>query len=155
MMSRHPPPDGFLKRSLTRTTTMPSSSKNSHTSFASCAVDPPSTKSRTMSHTRSHCPRASPGRSCAFSRIRTIDLSRTGSVGCVTPQDAAMRLMTAVARGRAAAASVYTPITSLLVCLASSPLRPTRSAFRSSLSSLLIVFMPASSVISIDLVTPS
>jgi len=155
MMSRHPPPDGFLKRSLTRTTTMPSSSKNSHTSFASCAVDPPSTKSRTMSHTRSHCPRASPGRRSAFSRMRTVDLSGTGLLGCTTPHAAAMRATTAVASGRAAAASVYTPITSLLVCLASSPLRPTRSACRSSLSSSANDFMPASSVILIDLATPS
>ena len=155
MMSRQPPPDGCLKRSLRRTTTIASSSKNARTSRASCAVDSPSTMSRTMSHTRSHCPRASPGRSSAFSRMRTVDLSGTGSAGWVTPHAAAMRATTAVASGRAAAASMYTSITSLLVCLASSPLRPTRSARRSSLSSFSIFVMPASSVSLIDFVTPS
>ena len=108
-----------------------------------------------MSHTRSHCPRASPGRSSAFSRIRTVDLSGVGSAGCVMPHAAAMRFTIAVASGRAAAASLYTSISSSLSCLHSAPPSPTRSLSRSSLSSLRIVLIPSASVDLISSMTES
>ena len=76
--------------------------------------------------------------------MRCVDLSATGSAGCTMPHASAMRTTSAVASGRAAAACAYTVMRTFESCLHSAPPRPTRSACRSSLSSLPRVAMPSS-----------